>query len=674
MALASDFAQTLKQQADIVRVVGDYVSLRKSGAQNYSGLCPFHKEKTPSFNVNSVRQFYYCFGCHAAGDVFSFVQKVENITFPEAIRAVAQKMGVAMPKATFSTEAEARDARIRTSLLELHERAGSFFQECLWRSEGSRAREYLIGRGLDEATIRKFRVGFAPDSGFILRDRLKGEFSEEVLRESGLMSWKESSQPGTQHSAVSSQPNPSSVVRRTSSANPASSDGGQPGTSNGYANDQGPTANDDPRPTPDAGRTTSAMYSKFRNRVMFPIASDSGRVIAFTGRTLSADEKAGPKYLNSPETAIYSKSRVLFNLDLAKEAIRALNYAILVEGQMDCISVFAAGFHNVIASSGTAFTAAQAALLGRFSKQVVVNFDPDAAGANATDRTLGILVEEEFDIRVLTLEQGFDPDLFIRRKGKDAYTAALKTSQRYFDYLIERARAQFPVRSGEGKLKAVNYLLPHIQRVPSRIVRDELAEEIAQKLSIDSAVLRQELKHAATARKTAEVKSAPQSQVTDAEKLLIRALASGNQFQLEGSVSDRSGSDDAFDPARQAGYFLASERLHVGLATESLMETLLNAPEGTEPMDLQVSDSDRSLLAAILMKHDEELTAEKVEGAARALRRMQIKRRLEQTQSQIENMRSGDAAQMKSLMDEKMRLKRLLMSGAAAENDTSAAD
>ena len=168
------------------------------------------------------------------------------------------------------------------------------------------------------------------------------------------------------------------------------------------------------------------MYSKFRNRVMFPITNEAGRVIAFTGRTLSTDEKAGPKYLNSPETAIYSKSRVLFNLDQAKEAIRKLDYAILVEGQMDCISVFAAGFHNVIASSGTAFTELQARLLGRFSKNVVVNFDPDTAGAKATERTLGLLVEEEFQVKVLTLEPGFDPDLFIRRKGKDAYAGALK--------------------------------------------------------------------------------------------------------------------------------------------------------------------------------------------------------------------------------------------------------
>src|SRR6185437_2337590 len=201
MAMASDFAQTLKQQADIVRVVGDYVSLKKAGAQNYSGLCPFHKEKTPSFSVHATRQFFHCFGCGKSGDVFKFVQELENISFPEAIRVVAQKMGVPMPKATFSSEGEARDARLRTALLEIHERAASFFQECLWRSEGARAREYLIGRGLDEATIRKFRIGFAPDSGFLLRDRLKNEFSEDVLRESGLFSWKDNSQ----HSAVSNQ-------------------------------------------------------------------------------------------------------------------------------------------------------------------------------------------------------------------------------------------------------------------------------------------------------------------------------------------------------------------------------------------------------------------------------------------------------------------------------------
>jgi DNA primase len=661
MALSSDFAQTLKLQADIVRIVGDYVALKKAGAQNYSGLCPFHKEKSPSFSVHATRQFYHCFGCGVSGDVFSFVQKIENITFPEAVRAVAQKLDVPLPKQTFSTEAEAKDARLRTALLDVHERACAFFQECLRRPEGARAREYLAGRGLNEETIKQFRIGFAPDSGFLLRDRLKGEFSEEVLRESGLLSWKDGgtqqSALSTQHSALSSQPNARSLDS---------------------ARDDRPVVDSGESPKPKSQSlkpeaAVTSMYSKFRNRIMFPIANESGRVIAFTGRTLAADEKAGPKYLNSPETAIYSKSRVLFNLNQAKEAIRALNYAILVEGQMDCISVFAAGFHNVIASSGTAFTGAQAGLLARFSKQAVVNFDPDAAGAKATERTLGLLVEEEFDIRVLTLEPGFDPDLYVRRKGKEAYAEALKKSHRYFEYLIERARAQFPVRSAEGKAKAVNYLLPHVQRVPSRIVRDELAQEIAQKLNIDSAVLRQELKHAANTRKTATVKASPDAQINDAEKILIRALASTRQMQSEETISDRSGVDDVFDPARQARYVLAAERLHVGLGTESLIERLLSAPENVEVMDLPISDHERASLASILMKDDEELTAEKIEGAVRALRRVQIRRRLQDVQRQLETMRTPDPSKIQALMDEKLRLKRVLMNPALGADEITAA-
>ncbi len=674
MTLSSDFAQSLKLQADIVRVVGEYVSLKRAGAQNFSGLCPFHKEKTPSFSVHATRQFYYCFGCGEKGDVFSFVQKIENITFPEAVRAVAQKMGVALPKQTFSSEAEAKDARLRTVLLDIHERACAFFQDCLRRPEGARAREYLAGRGLNEETIKKFRLGFAPDSGFVLRDRLKGEFGEEVLRESGLFSWKEGSQPSaisrqegsTQLSGVSTQPAPPNSVIPSESGSPASE---RPAEAEGPAGRSEPEAR---RLKPEAA--VSAMYSKFRNRIMFPIASESGRVIAFTGRTLSTDEKAGPKYLNSPETAIYSKSRVLFNLDLAKEAIRVLNYAILVEGQMDCISVFAAGFHNVIASSGTAFTAAQAGLLARFSKQIVVNFDPDAAGAKATERTLGLLVEEEFDIKVLTLEPGFDPDLFVRRKGKEAYAQQLRQgSNLYFSYLIDRARAQFPVRSAADKNKALNYLLPHIQRVPSRIVRDGLAEEIAQKLNIDSAVLRQELKHAANSRETATVKTSAEAQVTDAEKILIRALTSGQQFQSEEYVSGRSGADDAFDPARQARYVLASERLHVGLGTESLIEALLNAPENAELMDVSISSDERNLLAAILMKDDEELSAEKIDGAVRALRRVQIRRRLQEIQTQLTSLRTANPTQANALMDEKLRLKRALMNPSVTGDELGAA-
>jgi DNA primase len=312
----------------------------------------------------------------------------------------------------------------------------------------------------------------------------------------------------------------------------------------------------------------------------------------------------------------------------------------------------------VIASSGTAFTAAQAALLGRFTKQLVVNFDPDAAGAKATERTLGLLVEEEFGIRVLTLEPGFDPDLFVRRKGKEAYAAALKSSERYFDYLIERARAQFPVRTAEGKAKAVNYLLPHIQRVPSRIVRDEVALEIAQKLSIDSAVLRQDLKQAAVTRKTSAVETRGESQVREAEKILICALASTADLDRR---SAHLGRDDASALRSEVRDVLLAERLHAGLGTESLFDTLLNSTLAeTDLIEIAFEEEERRLLSSILMK-EEELTAEKVQGALRALRRVQIRRKLEQIQTQIESARNLDPETVHALMDQKLQLKRSLM-------------
>ena len=661
MSNPGDFAYTLKQQADIVRIIGDYIKLKKTGAQNYSGLCPFHGEKTPSFSVHATKQFYYCFGCHEKGDVFSFIQKVENITFPESVRLVAQKLGIPLPKASYSTPGEAKEARVRGQLLDVHERAVAFFQECLRRPEGARAREYLTGRGLDEEMIAKFRIGFAPDSGFSLRDRLKSEFSEDLLRESGLFSWKQDEDrlpaPGARLPESSTSP---SAEQMSAGAPPLSVP-----SLDGHSNQKPEGGSRKPE------AAVSAMYSKFRNRVMFPISSEAGKVIAFTGRTLAADEKSGPKYLNSPETPIYSKGKVLFNLDLAKEWIKKFDYAILVEGQMDCISVFAAGFHNVIASSGTAFTELQAKLLGRFSKNAVVNFDPDTAGAKATERTLGLLTEEEFTIKVLTLEQGFDPDLYIRRKGKEAYGEALKHSQKYFDYLIERARAQFPVRSADGKVKAVNYLLPHIQRVPSRIVRDELAHEISQKLGIDSAVLRQELRQVAASRSTAAVKASPDSQVTEAEKVLIRALASARQIQPgEDHISARDGAEEDFDPARQAQFVLQNEALLRGLATESLAESLLNAgAEGADVLEMPATESDRRMLALILLKEDEDLTAEVLEAAVRALRRIHLRRRQEEVQRELKKPGlAGDNQRLRELLTELERVSRALRDPSLAED------
>jgi len=604
MANPGDFAYTLKQQADIVRIVGEYITLRKAGAQNFSGLCPFHQEKTPSFSVHASRQFFHCFGCGASGDVFSFVQKIENITFPEAVRLIADKLKIPMPKMSFSSPEEERTAKLRGGLIDIHERACTFFQEQLRRPEAAHAREYLASRGITPEVIAEFRIGFAPDSGFLLRETLRSQYPEELLRESGLFSWKDKGEQAAGENAV--------------------------------------------------------LYSKFRNRVMFPICNETGKVIAFTGRTLSTDEKAGPKYLNSPETPIYSKSRVLFNLDKAKEAIRKLDYAILVEGQMDCIAVYTAGFRNVIASSGTAFTELQARLMGRFCKNIVVNFDPDTAGAAAVERSLALLVSEDFQIKVLTLEAGFDPDLYIRRKGKAAYEEALAHSQKYFDYLIERARSQFPVRTPEGKVKALNSLLPHIQRVPSRIVRDELANEISHRLGIESTVLRQELRHAAGSRSSSKVNAAGGAGLADAERVLIRALAS--RELAHSPVSDRGGQDLDFEPARQAHFALTRERFHEGSAAEALIDALLLAQEqGLDPMSLPLEEADRNLLAGVLMDEREELTPELLESAIRSLRRRILRRQLEDLQQQLKDAeRRQDPASAARLLQERVKLRKTM--------------
>src|SRR5271165_6014882 len=646
MANPGDFAYTLKQQADIVRIVGEYVTLRKAGAQNFIGLCPFHQEKTPSMSVHASRQFFHCFGCGASGDVFNFVQKIENITFPEAVRLIAEKLKIPMPKMTFSSPEEVRQAGMRVGLIEIHERACKFFQEQLRKPEAAHAREYLSSRGITPEIIAEFRMGYAPDSGFLLRDALRGQYNEELLRESGLFSWKDRSQ-----------------LPVVSSQLPESAGGTNSPASSGVKEDPPTESNvlttgNWQLTTAPGNRQLTTFYSKFRNRVMFPITNETGKVIAFTGRTLATDEKSGPKYLNSPETPIYSKSRVLFNLDKAKDAIRKLEYAVLVEGQMDCISVYTAGFRNVIASSGTAFTELQARLLGRFSKNVVVNFDPDTAGAAAAERSLALLVSEDFQIKVLTLEAGFDPDLYIRRKGSAAYREALSHSQKYFDYLIERARAQFPARTPEGKVKALNYLLPHIQRVPSRIVRDELANEISHRLGIDSAVLRQELRHAALARSSSQVTAAGSATLADAERVLIRALAS--RELAHSPVSDRGGPDPDFEPARQALFALTQKRLHEGSAGEALIDALLLAQEqGLDPMSLPLEEVDRNLLAAVLMDEREELTPELLESAVRSLRRRVLRRDLDDLQQQLKDAeRRQDPALSAKLLQQRVKLRR----------------
>jgi DNA primase len=283
------------------------------------------------------------------------------------------------------------------------------------------------------------------------------------------------------------------------------------------------------------------LYDRFRKRIMFPIANESGRVIAFTARLLDSPgkatgEKTGPKYLNSPETPLYTKGQVLFNLDKAKAPIRAMEFALLVEGQMDCISVFMRGIQNVIATSGTAFTEQQVGLLRRQTTNVVVNFDPDAAGANAAEKSISLLTEEGFTIKVVTLDDGLDPDRFIRERGVEAYAAAIRSARRQSDYLIDRARQSFPGSSSDAKIKAMNYLLPHIRRIPQKLERDQFAHDAAQKLGIDSAVLREEIRQAALKRQDhieTHAESRFQTDLLAFEKFFIEAACNDQKSPQE---------------------------------------------------------------------------------------------------------------------------------------------
>ena len=582
----SDFAQTVKQQADIVKVIESYIRLRKAGAQNYTGLCPFHKEKSPSFSVHAVRQFYHCFGCQASGDVFSFVGKIENVTFPEAVRIVAQKCGSPLPKREFSSPEQAAEARLRVKLLELHETATAWFEEQLRGPEGALAREYLAGRGLSAEGIKTFRIGYAPDSFNALRDRLSGMADNETLRASGLFASKEQG------------------------------DGSQ-----------GP------------------IYDRFRKRVIFPIANESGRVIAFTARTLETGEKAGAKYINSPETPLYSKSLVLFNLDKARTAIRQMEFAVLVEGQMDCISVYLRGIQNVIATSGTAFTEQQVALLRRHTSQVVVNFDPDAAGASAAEKSIALLTEEGFTIKIVTLDGGLDPDRFVRERGVEAYKAALRGARRQSDYLIERARQLFPGASAEQKVKAMNYLLPHIRRMPEMLARDQFARDAAQKLGIDSAVLRQELRQAALKRRDRiEARAAALSEV---ERVLLRALA-------------------ITDPENEQARRLAAEALIAQpawferLGTFQAMQALATR-QANDPMNAVEDPAQRALLAETLLAEVKPPEDSEVLSAIQEIQERAIENRQRDLRALIaEAERRGDHAELALLTQQKLDLDRSL--------------
>jgi DNA primase len=580
MAEAGSFADKVKQQADIVRVVGEYVRLKKTG-QNFTGLCPFHQEKTPSFAVHPVRQIYHCFGCGAGGDVFKFVMELEKCAFPEAVRAVAEKCGIAIPRPRERSPEERRENQQRSALIEMHRDAAAFFVRQLEHaSEGQVAAAYLEDRGLDRAALTRFGIGFAPSAGDALLRHLKPKYSEKLLEPSGLVSRD----------------------------------------SNGR------------------------LYDRFRRRIMFPIASESGKIIAFGGRAMGEDQ---PKYLNSPETPIYSKSNVLYHLDRAKESLRQSDFGILVEGYMDAISVAKAGIANVVASCGTSLAEPQIKLLGRFTRRIVVNFDPDAAGQAATERSLTLLLEKEFDVRVLVLPGGADPDKFLNQHGADAYRKLLAEAPPYLDYLIARAR-QMDRTTAAGKLASLNFLMPYLQRVPNKLLRSEWATRIASELRVEEPVLREAFRRAAAERRS-EVKPQPEllaPTIRPAERRLMQML-----FEAEG-FRERLAQE------------ILTHRLHQGLETERIFEILVTQVGGrpdAATLAAALEERDRRMLFEVLFEPSADATWEEAESCLGVLRSRSLRQELDELQRQIEAKASPD--ELTRLLARRLELQRMLARG-----------
>jgi DNA primase len=496
------FIDDLKQQADIVVVIQDYVSLKKTGA-NYKGLCPFHGEKTPSFQVNRDKGFFHCFGCGVGGDVLKFLELHEKIGFADAVKLLAQRFGVALPEMEQSDEQHANAAE-RETLLKVHEAAAAWFRQQLASNAGARVRRQIENRGVSDATSAALGLGYAPTSRDALKSTLLQQgFSQAMLLRAGL------------------------IVQR----------------------DDG------------------TVVDRFRSRLIIPICRDTGSVIAFGGRAVDPDQQ--PKYLNSPETPIYSKGRTLYGLNLSKNAIRQRKFAILVEGYFDFAQVYQAGFQGVVASCGTALTPQQVQQLRRFTSKVVLSFDPDAAGQGAAAKSCEMLVAEGFAVNVAVLPAGDDPDTFIRKRGSQGYAERLEHSTPYLEYLLDRAAASHNLNSDEGRVKFLGDMLPVAGRIPDAAMRDRFADRLAFKARVTDDVVRAEIRKAVVQKQgTFTRREVPSfGQVTKAEKGLIwllvhqpadslEALAALDDVDFEGlaggrilDLAQKLNEDKGFSPA-----------------------------------------------------------------------------------------------------------------------------
>ena len=432
--ISEETIQRVSDANDIVDLISSYFPLKRAGT-SFRALCPFHREKSPSFHVNPARQNYHCFGCGAGGGVLRFVMEYEHLDFPSAVRRLAQRAGIPIIEEA-STAEDHQKHGLRQRLLALHAEASTWFHDQLLKSpDASQARDYLKSRGLNSSVAKSWQLGFAPGSWDALLTHLRGRrFTQEEILQSGLASSK-----------------------------------------------------DEPP------RSGSTLYSRFRNRVMFPIRNDYGEVIAFSGRILEADAKAA-KYVNSPETPLFTKGRVLYGLDKTKRDLIEKNAAIVCEGQIDLISAFEAGIRNVIAPQGTAFTGDQARLLKRYVETVLLCFDSDAAGKKAAARSLPALLSQGLLVKIVTLPQGEDPDSLIRNSGAEAFLEVINNATDFFEHSLNEAFASGELNDSAGKSRLVSRIAPPLALVQDAVLRETILGRTASRLGLPQGAIRVAMK------------------------------------------------------------------------------------------------------------------------------------------------------------------------------------
>lgn len=577
-----EFVDQLKSAIDIVDVVGQYVQLRKVGASpRHMGRCPFHTEKTPSFSVHSTRQFYHCFGCGAHGDAIKFVMEIQQLSFYEALKLLAERYGIPMPKRAEYSDPE---TKLRAAIYRMHEIAQRIFQANLNSSAGNEARAYLKKREVAPALIEEFGLGAAERSGqALVRAFEKEGFDREAMEASGL-------------------------VRRRN-------DG-------------------------------SGHFDGFRGRLMFPIQNETGKIIGFGGRALSKEDE--PKYLNSPETPIYRKTHVVYNLSRAREAIRKQGRAVLVEGYMDVIGVRAAGVHEAVASCGTALTSQQVRAIKRHSENIVVNFDADAAGVKAAERSIQILLEEGVHIKVLELDGGLDPDEYVKQRGAEAYLARLEHVPGYFHWLADRARARHDVSTAEGRVASLQFLLPAIQQLSDKLERAAVASDIATYLNVPPGMVLDYFRKTAADRGEKTL-AEPKQEARPIERILLGALLASEEARREALPRLRNSA--------------ALEQF----STKRIFQALLAVCDGETPfrydeLDARLEERDRETLAAIAFSEEEsgeETALEHARACLRTLAEGEHEALRSSLRSRIkEASRAGDVAEARKLTEEMMRLDR----------------